>query len=427
MKRISTLLITLLVVASAHAQTIYTIDKDKKWSSAIPTNCTDCIININPGVTLTIDKSVTLTNVTINGGKLTITGNNKLTLQVGGKGRNEFNNVIMDMNGNSGLVITGATAFNNSEFNLKGSTDINVNGLPCELELSGTRINLNGSTNFTATQGMVVLKDNSQLVAGDGSNGSHAYVHFSNTANLEIHDGSALVLSGSKNYYYNMSPYVGADNKEIATANNNYNCGANNKPCVPGYVYGPYSLLSSFVNTLPVVLNDFTAALHNNQVQLNWATDQESNSSRFEIERSKDGASWTKIGTVTAQGNTSVKTKYAYTDRAPEAGVNYYRLKMVDLDNSFEYSQVKSVRIAFATNVNIYPNPAAKEVHVSVPVATNLVRLMNTAGQVLQERKSVAARTTVSFDVSSYAGGTYMIQILQADGSAQNGLLLIAK
>jgi hypothetical protein len=100
---------------------------------------------------------------------------------------------------------------------------------------------------------------------------------------------------------------------------------------------------------------------------------------------------------------------------------------MVDMDNTYEFSGIKSVRAAFSANVRVYPNPAGNFVHVSLPVANSIVRLMNTAGQVLQERKSNAASSTVTFDVSSYSTGTYLIQVIQTDGTSRNNVLLIAK
>lgn len=145
------------------------------------------------------------------------------------------------------------------------------------------------------------------------------------------------------------------------------------------------------------------------------------------MERSIDGTGWTTIAKIAAKGNSSVQSKYAFTDKAPAAGVNYYRLKMVDLDNTFEFSETKSVRMAFSANVRVYPNPASNFVHVSVPVAASVVRLMNTAGQVLQERKSINTGTNVSFDISNYSAGTYMMQVIQQDGLSRNNVLLIAK
>jgi hypothetical protein len=175
------------------------------------------------------------------------------------------------------------------------------------------------------------------------------------------------------------------------------------------------------------VLSEFSVDLRNNQTELSWVTDQESNSSHFEIERSADGTNWTKIASIAAKGNSSVQSKYAFTYKTPVSGINYYRLKMVDMDNSFDFSEIKTVRAAFTANVKVYPNPASNFVHVSLTANASVVRLLNTAGQVLQDCKLVGNATTTSFDISSYTAGTYMVQVLSTDGSSRSNVLLIAK
>jgi hypothetical protein len=86
-------------------------------------------------------------------------------------------------------------------------------------------------------------------------------------------------------------------------------------------------------------MTEFTAVLNNDKtITLDWNTQMEVNSSRFEIERSADGDSWTAIGSVMAKGNSSMVTKYSFTDAQPLSGTNFYRLRMIDLDNSFGYT-----------------------------------------------------------------------------------------
>lgn len=83
---------------------------------------------------------------------------------------------------------------------------------------------------------------------------------------------------------------------------------------------------------LPVTLTSFTATKENNTALLKWATTQETNSDRFEIERSLGGKEWGKIGTVLSTGESNALRNYSYTDNAPLAGENLYRLKMIDKD-----------------------------------------------------------------------------------------------
>src|SRR5258708_40341589 len=86
---------------------------------------------------------------------------------------------------------------------------------------------------------------------------------------------------------------------------------------------------------LPVGLLSFDAEKKGASVLLTWKTAQEQKSDRFEIERSADGISYHLIGTLAASGNTSMVTSYSFTDHQPLDGINYYRLKQVDIDGLF--------------------------------------------------------------------------------------------
>ncbi|MET0636101.1 MAG: T9SS type A sorting domain-containing protein [Chitinophagaceae bacterium] len=91
---------------------------------------------------------------------------------------------------------------------------------------------------------------------------------------------------------------------------------------------------------LPVTLNSFSGSISGCSVSLAWSTTMESNSSRFEIERTSFGSTITymKIGTVTAAGTSSSLINYSFTDNYPNNGSNFYRLRMVDIDGRYKYS-----------------------------------------------------------------------------------------
>ncbi len=111
---------------------------------------------------------------------------------------------------------------------------------------------------------------------------------------------------------------------------------------------------------LPVELISFRADVVNNEeVLLNWQTATEINNDYFIIEHSVDGAEYTPVGHVAGRGTTSETQSYLFTHDEPFFGVNYYRLKQVDLDGSFEYSNVVTATITMeAAKILIYPNPA---------------------------------------------------------------------
>ena len=196
--------------------------------------------------------------------------------------------------------------------------------------------------------------------------------------------------------------------------------------------FSPFALGSNMVdNPLPVVLVNFDAVLNSDKtVKVSWKTEQEVNSSHFEVERSADGVQWNVIGTVQAKGNSPVASNYEFTDASPLSGTDYYRLKIVNLDNAYGYTTVKAVHILTIKGINIYPNPAREYVNVTVgESATDLsVRLINQVGQVLQTGLIKAgAGATLSLPVGNYPQGAYLLQIKGADGSVQTSKVLIMK
>ncbi|HLY71718.1 MAG TPA: T9SS type A sorting domain-containing protein, partial [Puia sp.] len=156
-------------------------------------------------------------------------------------------------------------------------------------------------------------------------------------------------------------------------------------------------------------------------VLVSWSTEQEVNSSYFSVERSSNASDFTDIGTVAAKGNSATVSNYSYTDNGAQNGVNYYRLKMVDLDGSFVYSQVSVVNSELVQNVKVFPNPASNYIYITLggSVPTTNVRLIDLTGKLLQEQRlnATSLNSTISMPVSNYAQGIYILQIIKADGT----------
>lgn len=123
---------------------------------------------------------------------------------------------------------------------------------------------------------------------------------------------------------------------------------------------GMFTLANSTLGTnpLPISLLEFNATAVNETVQLNWSTASEENASHFEIESSPDADHFLTLGSVLAHGNTMEPMHYTFTDDNPSDGNTYYRLKMVDLDGSFEYSPVRVANFRKMHIINIWPNPS---------------------------------------------------------------------
>jgi hypothetical protein len=120
--------------------------------------------------------------------------------------------------------------------------------------------------------------------------------------------------------------------------------------------------------SLPLTMGDFTAVKNTKGISLNWETLSEQNTAYFNIEKSTTGTGYTTIGKVAAKGNSSTKQFYTFTDNTVTASINYYRLKLVDIDNKFTYSN----RIAVKNNdqlmaIDLFPNPVTTALQVQLP------------------------------------------------------------
>ena len=112
---------------------------------------------------------------------------------------------------------------------------------------------------------------------------------------------------------------------------------------------------------LPVELSFFETKLDQEQVILNWQTASEQNNEGFEIERSADGRQWEMIGFEAGQGNATQKHDYRFVDEKPMRGNNYYRLRQIDFDGHFDYSNIRLVVVENGEtgSFGFYPNPIA--------------------------------------------------------------------
>ena len=158
---------------------------------------------------------------------------------------------------------------------------------------------------------------------------------------------------------------------------------------------------------VPVSWLSFDATLKNKVVLLNWKTSSESNSSHFEIERSIDGYRFEKMGEVKAAGNSNTTSEYEFTDRLPVKGMNYYRIKQVDLDGKFSYSAIRKIEIK--TDVPlfvIHNNPSnGSAVIIKTSITPSFVGIFDMAGRKLKE--ITIANHTQPVNLSGLPSGTY--------------------
>jgi hypothetical protein len=118
---------------------------------------------------------------------------------------------------------------------------------------------------------------------------------------------------------------------------------------------------------LPITLQSFNGNFVNDKVKLEWSTSFEANSFSFEIERSNDGIGFLKIGTIKATNNSLITRSYSFVDSVVVAGTNYYRLKLIDANGDFRYSNIISMKQnKNASSIEVLGNPFYDKLQLKV-------------------------------------------------------------
>jgi len=178
----------------------------------------------------------------------------------------------------------------------------------------------------------------------------------------------------------------------------------------------------SVPTTLPVKLIDFAAKANGKAVILNWETASEINNDKFVIERSVDGNYFIPFGEVKGKG---IAALYNYRDANPVNGYNYYRLKQLDLDGTFAYSEVKTVKFTLSEEaVKLYPNPVV-----------NSFTILGTAKKVSAVSLTDLLGKTIPCSYSNHKvevpnqlpNGIYLVKISYQDGASNQQKIMIKR
>lgn len=163
---------------------------------------------------------------------------------------------------------------------------------------------------------------------------------------------------------------------------------------------------------LPVELSEFNVELKEKYVELTWSTSSEINNNYFIVERSSNGDSWNALQRIEGEGNSNQETTYGYIDEIPLLDVSYYRLKQVDIDGSYSYSEIKAISNK-GRKTEVFPNPFENEVALVGKFAGHEeIFIYNILGQNISNlvEKTIQSENKIVLEFSNMQNGVYLIR-----------------
>lgn len=372
-------------------------------------------------------------------------GGNPATYNTGGYGGSSFahaseTKIVMGGGGGAGTANNATAA--NTEYLCSGAAGGGIVIVRAKSFVGSGSITANGVTsNDPSTTdagggggagGSIIVLTNTSTIATNttitasaiGGNGGNSTIHYAHgpgggggggviISNV-LSSGNCTVTGGS-----NGLTRTGATNGPIDNA---YNATPGAAGLVRVMTTTPLLLSPGNVGSpcgiLPITLNLWKGVYRNDKTYLTWETDKGVNFSHFVIERSADGAHYTSLGQVQASTATTLSLQYSFTDIAPASGTNYYRLKLVDADGTYQYSGIITIHTNVqGFNVSASPNPFTNNVTVTIESTadeTVLLRVFNNDGKLVWRKStSVYAGTNVQYfsELQALPKGIYYIKV----------------
>jgi predicted esterase len=169
---------------------------------------------------------------------------------------------------------------------------------------------------------------------------------------------------------------------------------------------------------LPLTLKNFSVDYKDRKILVSWTTSSESNTKEFNIERAGKDLQFRKIGTIPASGITSIDKAYSWVDDSPLDGINYYRIQIVNLDNSTEYFEIKNILVSGEGKVNLLSsNPVKGFLKLGIDLDRQqkvVITLLDIQGRVLHERTASyqQGRQEIIFTPTGVPSGTYLLKVM---------------
>lgn len=175
---------------------------------------------------------------------------------------------------------------------------------------------------------------------------------------------------------------------------------------------------------LPVTLSSFNVLKENTSANLSWSTTQETNSDKFEIQHGTDAKNWRSVGEVKSNQTSNSIKNYGFTHFNTVNGENYYRLKMIDLDGTFAFSNIRVIEIEKAT-ISVYPNPVTDQLTINADLASiSRVQVYTSNGVSVYDSGS---KVTDKIDVRNFSNGIYLVRFFHLNGTSDTQKIAVGK
>ncbi|MBL1213626.1 MAG: T9SS type A sorting domain-containing protein [Ignavibacteriae bacterium] len=284
----------------------------------------------------------------------------------------------------------------------------------------------------------------------DGSMGAHKLeaADFNN-------DGFADILAGLElselSIYFNSADSMGVFTKQQIDTKAAHNARAgdiDNDGDIDvfgaDYINHPPALVYINESAIPVELTSFSFNIVEGKIILNWTTATEINNSHFIVQRGNDKFSFTDIGRVEGNGTTTEISNYSYQDISAEDGIYFYRLKQVDYDGSFSYSNKIEVDLIQPLELSLqqnYPNPFNPTTTIKYQIPPTKTLLSRGVGGVsialkvfdvigreiatLVNERQKPGNYEVVWDASEFSSGVYFYRLDAGDYFESKKMILL--
>ncbi|MCF2520670.1 T9SS type A sorting domain-containing protein [Dyadobacter sp. CY351] len=167
--------------------------------------------------------------------------------------------------------------------------------------------------------------------------------------------------------------------------------------------------------SLPVNLTSFDSEKEGSAVNLTWATTAETNSDRFDVQRSSNGKEWRTIQSIKAKGESSSKIEYSAIDTDPFEGDNLYRLHMIDKDGTSAYSRIRTVKFEGVATF-MYPNPVSEELTIKAADWNKItkVEILGSNGKAVYQS---TGKPSPNVKIRNLSNGVYLVRLTNTNGS----------